>query len=88
MKHDIPCSEKPFLHTKRIAGIGEQRLVNYNWGCAYTNRILVLVEGLDMFRLGLLLLVGGGSHQVICPLRKELWLDVCLWLNPERLGLH
>jgi hypothetical protein len=25
---DVPCSVKPFLHTKRIAGIGKQYLVH------------------------------------------------------------
>jgi hypothetical protein len=47
----IPCYVKPFLYTKHIAGIGKQCLINSNWGCAYTNGIVVLAEGLDMFRL-------------------------------------
>jgi hypothetical protein len=25
--------------------------MNYNWQCAYANRIVVLAEGLDVFRL-------------------------------------
>jgi hypothetical protein len=33
------------------AGIGKQSFVNYNWGWVYMNKV-VLVEGLDMFRLG------------------------------------
>jgi hypothetical protein len=51
---------------KSIVGIGKQ------WGCAYINRIVVLAERLDMFRLGLLLLMGRGSHKAICHLRKKL----------------
>jgi hypothetical protein len=31
------------------------------------NGIVVWAEGLDVFRLELSLLVGGGSHQAICP---------------------
>jgi hypothetical protein len=43
----------------------------YNkWRYAYANGFVVLAEGLDMFRLGLLTLAGKRT----CPLRKELWL--------------
>jgi hypothetical protein len=30
--------------------------------------------------------VGGGSHQTICRLRKELWLDRSLWLKLSMTG--
>jgi hypothetical protein len=36
---------------KRIAEIGKQSFIIYNWGC-HANGIVVLVEGLDMIRLG------------------------------------
>jgi hypothetical protein len=37
---------------KHVAGIGKQTLMDYNWGCAYANGLVVLVEGIDVFRLG------------------------------------
>jgi hypothetical protein len=41
----------------------------YNkWGYAYVNGFVVLAEGLDMFRLGLLTLAGIRTRQAICPL--------------------
>jgi hypothetical protein len=49
-QEDDPCFLKPFLRTKRIAGIDKPCLINCNLGYAYTNGILVLSEGLDMFR--------------------------------------
>jgi hypothetical protein len=49
---------RPFLRTKRIAAIGKLCLINCNLGCAYANRIVVLAEGLDMFRLGAIATVG------------------------------
>jgi hypothetical protein len=44
---------EPFHLTKRIAGIGKQNLMNYNWGYAYVyaSGIVVLGEVLDMIRL-------------------------------------
>jgi hypothetical protein len=35
----VPCWVEPFLHSKRIAEIGKQSLINYNWGFAYANGI-------------------------------------------------
>jgi hypothetical protein len=59
-KDDVPCKVKPFLRTKRTAGIGKQSLVNYNWGCAYGNGIVVwLLKALTCSDEGLLLPVGG-----------------------------
>jgi hypothetical protein len=43
---------------KLIAGNGKQCLINYNWGCAYANGMFAVVGDPDMFKLGLLLLVG------------------------------
>jgi hypothetical protein len=31
-----------------------------------------------------MLLVGGGFHQAVCTLRKELWLDGCLGVEPRK----
>jgi hypothetical protein len=47
---------------------------------------VVLVEGLDMFRLGLFTLAGIRTRQAICPLRKELWLAGCLGVEPREMG--
>jgi hypothetical protein len=35
-----------------MAGIDKQSLINYNYGCAYANGIVVLAEGLVMFSVG------------------------------------
>jgi hypothetical protein len=37
---------------KRRAGTGKLCFINKNWGCAYTDGIVVLAEGLDIFRVG------------------------------------
>jgi hypothetical protein len=59
----------------------------YNkWEYAYANGFVVLAEGLDMFRLGLLTLAGIRTRQEICPLRKELWLAGCLGVEPREMG--
>jgi hypothetical protein len=59
----------------------------YNkWGYACANGFVVLAEGLDMFRLGLLTLAGIRTRQAICPLRKELWLAGCLRVEPREMG--
>jgi hypothetical protein len=56
----------------------------YNkWGYAYANGFVVLAEGLDMFRLGLLTLEGIRIREAICPLRKELWLAGYLGVEPR-----
>jgi hypothetical protein len=77
---------RPFLRTKRIAGNGKrcltQKLVH-----AYANGIVVLAEGLHMFRLGAI-----ATDGMMIPIRKFVlheknfgWMDV--WeLNPEGLG--
>jgi hypothetical protein len=52
-----------------------------NWGYAYANGLL---SSLNIFRL--LLLGGGLTPQAICPLRRELWLDGCLGIEPRRDG--
>jgi hypothetical protein len=54
--------------------------------CAYVNGFVVLAEGLDVFRLRAIATGGRGSHQAICPLKKELWLDGCLRVEPRKLG--
>jgi hypothetical protein len=36
---------------KRIAGTGEQSLMNYKWGYAHVNKFIVFAEGLDIFRI-------------------------------------
>jgi hypothetical protein len=51
-----------------------------NLGCAYANGFVVLDKGLDVFRLGT---VATGGRQAFCPLRKELWLDGCLGVEPR-----
>jgi hypothetical protein len=56
------------------------------WGYAYANGFVVLADGLDMFRLGLLTLAGIRTRQAICPLRKELWLAGCLGVEPRGMG--
>jgi hypothetical protein len=48
LKDVVPSQVKPFLRTKRIAGIGKQSLINYITGDVLT----LTAEGLDMFRLG------------------------------------
>jgi hypothetical protein len=63
-----PLLGKPFLRSKRIAGIGKRCLTNYNLKYAYTNRISVLAEGLGMFRPGPLLASGRIIPQAMCPL--------------------
>jgi hypothetical protein len=44
-----------------------------NWGYAYDNGFVVLAEGLDMFKLGVIATGGNMNLSDICPLRKELW---------------
>jgi hypothetical protein len=47
----------------------------YNkWGYAYANGFVVLTEGLDMFRLGLLTLAG--VRQFVLYEKNFSWLDV------------
>jgi hypothetical protein len=59
----------------------------YNkWGYASANGFVVLAEGLDMFRLGLLTLAGIRTRQAICPLREELCLAGCLGVEPREMG--
>jgi hypothetical protein len=40
-----------------------------------------------MIRRGLLLLMGGRSHQAICLLEKELQLDGCLGVEPRSVKI-
>jgi hypothetical protein len=47
---------KPFLLTKRSAGIGKQCLKTENFGRTYANGIVVLAEGLDMFKPGVIVI--------------------------------
>jgi hypothetical protein len=55
----------------RNAKLDLKRNRRYNkWGYAYANGFVVLAEVLDMFRLGLLTLVGIRTRQAICPLRN------------------
>jgi hypothetical protein len=53
----------------------------------YANGHVALAEGLSMLKLGQLQLVGGWSYQAHCPLRKELWLDGCLGIEPREGGI-
>jgi hypothetical protein len=55
--------------------------MNYSWGRAYANGFVVLVERLDVFRLGTI-----ASGDKIIPLQIKIsWMDV--WeCNPEGLG--
>jgi hypothetical protein len=63
----------------RNAQLDLKRNRRYNkWRYAYANGFVVLAEGLDMLRLGLLTLAGIPTRQAICPVRKELWLAGCL----------
>lgn len=41
--------------------------MNYNWGCAYASRFVVLAEDLNVLRLKQLILVEGSSNQATCP---------------------
>jgi hypothetical protein len=69
---------KPFLRTKRIAGIGKQSLINYDWGYACADGIVVLAEGLGMFRLGP---IATGRRMItssILSFAKRNWLNGCL----------
>jgi hypothetical protein len=50
---------------KHIAGIEKGTMYN-NGGYAYTNRFVVLAEGLDMFRLGAI--AAGGNPNPSCNL--------------------
>jgi hypothetical protein len=72
---DVRCSVKPFLFTKRTAGIGKQCLINYNWGCA--NGIVVLAEGLDVFRLGA---IATGGRMIpsgnLSFVKRTVWMNV------------
>jgi hypothetical protein len=71
---------------KCIVGIGKQIPVNYNWGCACTNGIVLV----DIFILGAIAVGGIMIHLSFCNLsfakRTFGWMDA--WeLNPEGLGL-
>jgi hypothetical protein len=71
----------------RNAWLDLKRNRRYNkWGYAYFNGFVVLAEGLEMFRLGLLTLAGTRTCQAICPLRKELWLAGYLGVEPREMG--
>jgi hypothetical protein len=50
-------------------------------------RLLSWLKALTCSDLGLLALVGRWSHQAMCPLQKELWLDGCLRVEPRRVGI-
>jgi hypothetical protein len=71
----------------RNAELDLKRNRRYNkWGYAYTNGFVVLAEGLDMFRLGLLTLAGIRTRQTICTIQKELRLAGCLRVEPRGMG--
>lgn len=77
----IPCYGRPFLYMKCSSGNGKQCLVNYNMLCAYVDRIVVMVEFLDMFKLGTIAIGGRLSYQATCPLQKEFRLNFHLYLS-------
>jgi hypothetical protein len=50
-QNDDAFSAETFLRTKRLAGFGEQCLLNHSVGCAYADVFVVSSEGLDVFLL-------------------------------------
>jgi hypothetical protein len=48
----VSCQVKPFLPIKSVTGTEKQCIINYCWGYAYTNKLVILAEDLDMSRLG------------------------------------
>jgi hypothetical protein len=84
----VSCQFKSFLRTKRIVGSGKEKLKYSNWGYAYINGIVVLAEGLNVFRLGAIATGGNMTSQAICPLQKERRLDGYLGVEPKCMRLH
>jgi hypothetical protein len=79
------CSFKPVLHSELISGIGEQCIINHNWGCAYAEGFVLLAEGFDMF---VLRNVAAGGRRLPSGSLSFGKRTLVGWLNPERLGLH
>jgi hypothetical protein len=72
---------------KYIAGTGKQSLINCNWGCAYANRIVVLAQGLDMFRLGAIAHDGRMIPSGNLPFSEKNFGCTDVWeLNTQGLG--
>jgi hypothetical protein len=59
----------------------------YNRGCAYTNGIFVVAEGLDFFKLWVIVAGGILSHQATFPLWKGFWFDGSLEVEPRSVGI-
>jgi hypothetical protein len=55
------------------------------WLCANANGIVVWTEGLDVFRLGAIVLVGGCSHQAACLCEKNFG-EMDVRVEPRREG--
>jgi hypothetical protein len=72
---------------KCIAGISKICLTNHNLGYAYTNGIVVLAEGLDMFRLGPIAFGGRMIPSGNLFFTKRTLLDGCLGAEPRRDGI-
>jgi hypothetical protein len=70
---------------KRIARIGKQSCINCNWGCAYANGIVVLAEGLDMFRPGDITTAGRMIPLDNLFFAKILWMDICVGVELKRV---
>jgi hypothetical protein len=56
-------------------------------GDVYVNGFVDLVKVFTCSDYGLLPLAGTLTSQAICTLRKELWLDGCLGVEPRRDGI-
>jgi hypothetical protein len=63
---------------KHTAGIGDDGLMNSNWGYAYTNGFVVLAEGTEMFILWAIATGRRTNPSDNLSFKKELWLDGCL----------
>jgi hypothetical protein len=58
--------------------------VNCNWGFAYTNGVVVLAEGFDVFRPGVITTGWNMNCQTVCPYENTFFFWMYVWeFNPE-----